>query len=733
MLIILIFTRSNDLVSLSYEQGFEQFKQMFNKTYQEDENVYYQTFCENFQKVQKLLLKDPTLPIGIVPMMDSNVDKSPNKNNGLFQMQISRFDYCSAVNPLPDLAQVHPSVDLREMGLVTPAKSQGSCGCCYAFQTMAIMENGILRDKKNLNAFWQAQADANTLSLSEQYLISNSICDKCNYCNGGTFGTETYIMVPGNKKQKDPPRNPISTVDLTSNHPYAYAANEANWKAGIYLPTKLSLENQLLPIKLFSNSGLYASWCDQYAKVTPVVKIFDDDSSTFDASTINTLKSYLSRGIAVAMLMLVGSGDSETIFRSYRGGGVLYNSCPTWDIDHAVTLVGYGKKNGKDVWVIKNSWGAWWGDKGFFFFEIGKNSYCSEQYAYTSIPKYFDMTESIPYPRGKLNRGQKITLDCDSYFTNISGVIDCYDSCPKEYPTVKAQTLQCISTNLCDAAAPYYEASTCVVRCSSGAYQTKEANMICVPSCPDMFVYNASNQNSKQCITLCPDKVPYYETGACVSKCTSGAYSVVGGQPQTLMCQTQASCKYYILNASNSNSKQCFQSCPANTPFSDAGQCVARCKSGNYSNSTGAFVCQEACSNLYVQNSSNQNSLLCVNECYSPYSYKDDQQCKLSCPFYKQIDELFECQKSCTFYELVNGNQKCVDKCQSSQKASSGQCINKSNTNILAIVIPIVVIVVAIVIVVVICLMKNRKSKNNKKSQKMKMSKSVISSNMTFV
>jgi len=35
-------------------------------------------------------------------------------------------------------------------------------------------------------------------------------------------------------------------------------------------------------------------------------------------------------------------------------------------VNHAVVAVGYGNEDGMDYWLIKNSWGADWGDNGFF-------------------------------------------------------------------------------------------------------------------------------------------------------------------------------------------------------------------------------------------------------------------------------------------------------------------------------------------------------------------------------
>lgn len=41
-------------------------------------------------------------------------------------------------------------------------------------------------------------------------------------------------------------------------------------------------------------------------------------------------------------------------------------ACGT-DLDHCVTLVGYDDTATKPYWIIKNSWGTGWGQKGYIW------------------------------------------------------------------------------------------------------------------------------------------------------------------------------------------------------------------------------------------------------------------------------------------------------------------------------------------------------------------------------
>ncbi|XP_038215605.1 procathepsin L-like [Zerene cesonia] len=67
------------------------------------------------------------------------------------------------------------------------------------------------------------------------------------------------------------------------------------------------------------------------------------------------------------------SMDATDLLSLYTQGIFYDPYCTNTDLNHEVTLVGYGVNDGEEYWIVKNSWGPYWGMDGYFHISQDNN------------------------------------------------------------------------------------------------------------------------------------------------------------------------------------------------------------------------------------------------------------------------------------------------------------------------------------------------------------------------
>jgi hypothetical protein len=94
---------------------------------------------------------------------------------------------------------------------------------------------------------------------------------------------------------------------------------------------------------------------------------------------------------AIMRALLQGPLDATFMeysdFNAYQPGTVYQISPGAYPVGlHSVKIIGYGVSNNTDMWIVQNSWGADWGDHGYFMYIRGKDEGGFESQVLTGFP-----------------------------------------------------------------------------------------------------------------------------------------------------------------------------------------------------------------------------------------------------------------------------------------------------------------------------------------------------------
>jgi cathepsin F len=290
---------------------FEEFAAVVGRAYSTaaEREHRFAVFTENLEHIAKMQLLD--------------TDATYSHMSPFADLTVQEFSALNTLKPqflndkmlvrdeLHNTSSLPAAFDWVDKGAVNTVKNQGMCGSCWAFSTVANIEGVNFVKTQKL------------VSLSEQQLVD---CDKTGPdgdqgCNGGLPANAFKFMIS-------------SGMGLDSETKYPYTGTGGDKKC-------------------------HAAKSDELVFISGWKQIASDE------------------GQMAAALVQYGPlsiGINAGPMQWYMGGianpwSIL---CNPKSIDHGVAIVGFGSEP-KQYWKIRNSWGASWGEKGYYRIVRGVN------------------------------------------------------------------------------------------------------------------------------------------------------------------------------------------------------------------------------------------------------------------------------------------------------------------------------------------------------------------------
>jgi len=201
--------------------------------------------------------------------------------------------------------------DWRDKGGVTAVKDQQQCGSCWAFSATENIESvWMLKNGRNVT---------NMVPLSPQQIVD---CDESDGgCNGGNPPTAYQYVIDA------------KGMDTNADYPYTAKDGSCNFNAQ----------------KVYAKITNWAYACNYWQEDILRASLVQNGAPSICVDAAN--------------------------WQDYVGGVMTGLECAWVNVlDHCVQAVGYDLTSSAPFWIVRNSWGTDWGEKGYIRLQYGDNA-----------------------------------------------------------------------------------------------------------------------------------------------------------------------------------------------------------------------------------------------------------------------------------------------------------------------------------------------------------------------
>jgi cathepsin X len=239
------------------------------------------------------------------------------------------------------------------------------CGSCWAHGSVS-----ALGDRIKINRIQAAQkagkyeSYGTDINLSVQHILN---CAGVGSCHGGSVvGPYQWL-----KEISDSTGTGIS---YETSQPYMACSSESQEGFCPDADWTCSPTNVARTCSTFTSNGGACYALDKYPNAT--ISDFGEVNGADDMA-----KEIMENGP-------IACGIDAVPLLKYQGG---ITSTPGDGIDHVISVVGWGNQGSTQYWIVRNSWGEYWGDMGYVYVEKGNNALNLEsQCAYATLKTFTD-------------------------------------------------------------------------------------------------------------------------------------------------------------------------------------------------------------------------------------------------------------------------------------------------------------------------------------------------------